>query len=197
LPLNHDFQSDSIAEFLRNLPTEGDLDILKRWTVALVTPAGDRKRISLAALPGLDITATIRRVAEKKATGSLLISGKSSRVGSPRDVRHGLSSVEVQRVREENGADASSDTFRLALPAPLLVIYLIQGIVREDPKDRSKDRPYRDGLILPALAAHFPGVSDPDAPRRLVRYRLNRIAQDVLLGVDRDDEDDADDDPDD
>lgn len=196
-PLCYQFQGDSIAEFLRNLPSEGDLDILKRWTVALVMPAGDGERISLAALPGLDITATIRRVAENKATGSLRISGKSSHVGSPRDVRHGLSLVEVQRVREENGADASSDTFRLALPAPLLVIYLIQGIVREDPKDRSKVRPYRDGLILPAIAAHFPGVSDPDAPRRLVRYRLNCIAQDVLLGVDRDDDDDADDDPDD
>jgi hypothetical protein len=195
-PLNHDFQGDSIAEFLRDLPAEGDLDILKRWTAALVT-VGRGERVSLAALPNLDITATNRRVAESKATGSLLISGKSSRVGSPRDVRHGLSLVEVQQVRDENGADASSDTFRLAMPSPLLVIYLIQGIVREDPKDRSKDRPYQDGLILPALSAHFPGVSDPDAPRRLVRYRLNRIAQDVLLGTDRDDDDDADTDPDD
>jgi hypothetical protein len=52
-------------------------------------------------------------------------------------------------------------------------------------------------MILPALAAHFPGVSDPDAPRRLVRYRLNRIAQDELLGMDRDDDDDADAEPDD
>jgi hypothetical protein len=195
-PLNHDFQGDSIAEFLRNLRADGDVDILKHWTVALVT-VGRGEPVSLAALPDLNITATNRRVAEGKATGSLLISGKSSRVGSPRDVRHGVSLAEAQRVREENGADASSDVYRLAMPAPLLVIYLIQGIVREDPKDRSKDRPYRDGLILPALAAHFPGVSDPDAPRRLVRYRLNRIAQDELLGMDRDDDDDADDDPDD
>ncbi|HEX3417510.1 MAG TPA: hypothetical protein VHT21_14070 [Stellaceae bacterium] len=52
-------------------------------------------------------------------------------------------------------------------------------------------------MILPALGAHFPGVSDPDEPRRLVRYRLNRIAQDELLGMDRDDDDDADADPDD
>jgi hypothetical protein len=195
-PLNHDFQGDGIAEFLRDLPAEGDLDILKHWTVALVT-VGRGKRISLAALPDLDITATNRRIAEGKATGSLLISGKSSRVGSPRDVRHGLSVAEVKRVREENGADASADTFRLAMPAPLLVIYLIQGVVREDPRDRSKDQPYREGMILPALAAHFPGVSDPDAPRRLVRYRLNRIAQDELLGMDRDDDDDADAEPDD
>jgi Z1 domain len=195
-PLNHDFQGDSIAEFLRNLPAEGDLDVLKQWTVALVT-VGRGERVSLVALPGVEITATKRRVAEKEATGSLLISGKSARVGSPRDVRHGLSLVEVQQVRDESGADASADTFRLAMPAPLLVIYLIQGVVREDPKDRSKDRPYRDGMILPALAAHFPGVSDPDAPRRLVRYRLNRIAQDELLGTDRDDDDDADADPDD
>lgn len=195
-PLNHDFQGDGIAEFLRNLPPEGDLDILKHWTIALVT-VGRGKLVSLAVLPDLDITATNRRVAEGKATGSLLISGKSSRVGSPRDVRHGLSVAEVQRVRKENGADASADVFRLAMSAPLLVAYLIRGIVREDPKDRSKDHPFRDGMILPALAAHFPGVSDPDAPRRLVRYRLNRIAQDEFLGMDRDDDDDDDADPDD
>ncbi|HEX3417509.1 MAG TPA: Z1 domain-containing protein [Stellaceae bacterium] len=36
-PLNHDFQGDAIAEFLRDLPAESDLDILKHWTVALVT----------------------------------------------------------------------------------------------------------------------------------------------------------------
>ena len=126
----------------------------------------------------------------------------SYRAKAPASAVHGMFATAYPWPRfngfvRKTGTDASSDTFRLAMPAPLLVIYLIQGIVREDPKDRSKDRPYRDGLVLPALAAHFPGVSDPDAPRRLVRYRLNRIAQDELLGADRDDDDDADDDPDD
>lgn len=195
-PLSYNFQGDSIAEFLRELPARGDMDILGEWTVALVT-TGRGDTVSVAALPDLNITATKRRVVEGKATGSLLISGKSSRVGSPRDVHHGLSLAEVQRVREESGAQATGDAFRLAMSAPLLLIYLIQGVVREDPKDRSKDKPYRAGLVLPALAAHFPGVTDPDAPRRLVRYRLNRVAQDELLGTDRDDDDELDADPDD
>lgn len=195
-PLNHGFQGDSIAEFLRGLPTEGDLDILKHWTVALVT-AGRGKGITVPALPNIKITATNRRVAEGKGTRSLLVSGKSARVGSPRDVRHGLTTTELQRVRDEHGADATDDTYRLAMPGPLLLIYLIQGLVREDPKIKTNDKPYLDGIILPALAAHFPVVDDPDAPRRLVRYRLNRIAQDELLGTDLDDDDDADADPDD
>jgi hypothetical protein len=195
-PLNHDFQGDSIAEFLRDLPEREDMEMFQNWSVAVVT-TGKGDPVPVPALPSVNITAMKRRVVEGKATGSLLISGKSSRVGSPRDVRHGLTLEEFHRVRTEIGPDATGDAFRHAMSAPLLVIYLIQGLVREDPKIKTNDKPYRGGLVLPALGAHFPGVSDPDEPLRLVRYRLNRIAQDELLGMDRDDEDGPDVDPDD
>jgi len=43
-----------------------------------------------------------------------------------------------------------------------------------------EETPYRRGLILPALGLHFPGIKDPNAPKRYVSYRLNRVAQGEL-----------------
>lgn len=195
-PMNHDFQGDSIAEFLRELRDREDMETLERWNVALIT-TGKGGPVSIPALPDLTLDATNRRVVEGKATRSLLVSGKSARLGSPRDVRHGLSFEEYQRLRAEHGPDVTADTLRLEMPHPLLIIYLVRGLVREDPKIKNNDKPYRNGLILPGFGAHFPGVKGPDEPARLVRYRLNRIAQDELLGMDRDDDDEPDDDLDD
>src|SRR5207245_488390 len=36
-PLYHDYQGDSIAEFLRDLPSRDDMDFLSRWTVGVMT----------------------------------------------------------------------------------------------------------------------------------------------------------------
>lgn len=78
------------------------------------------------------------------------------------------------------------------MQAPLLLIYLLQGTGEVDGVS------YRNGLILPAIALHFPGSVDPDAPVRLVSYRLNRVAQAELFPVDLDDDEIPDDrDPDD
>jgi len=53
-------------------------------------------------------------------------------------------------------------------------------------------------MILPALGLHFPGTKDPDGPKHLVRYRLNRVAQAELLPPDIEEEGVEDDiDPDD
>ena len=97
------------------------------------------------------------------------------------------------REREDQKQRAiSGDEYRAVLQAPLLLLYLLRGYERQPGGD---DVPYRGGLVLPALALHFPGAPDPDAPRRLVRYRLNAVAQAELFPVDIDDEgipDDAD-----
>ena len=61
------------------------------------------------------------------------------------------------------------------MQAPLLVIYLLRGF--EPQSGGGANIPYREDLVLPALALHFPGAPDPDLPRRLVRYRLNAVAQ--------------------
>lgn len=196
-PMNFDFQGDSIAEFLREAADKGDSP-LASWTVVLPT-RGEKGRVDLAALPGIDICAKERRVKLTREDGSLLVSGKSARVGSRADVRHGLS-VEAAKVVAESERrnnpekrDTPESAYRAEMTAPLLLIYLLRGTEYLPEK-----RPYRDDLILPALALHFPGGKDPDAPKNLVRYRLNSVAQKELLPPDLEDESIEDDiDPDD
>jgi Z1 domain len=161
-PLNHDFQGDSIAEFLRELPSRGDTS-LARWTVAVLT-TGRGQPAPLTSLPGVSIIAKERKVREKKEVGSLMVSGKGSRVGSRRDVRHGLTLDEASRVGDTVRGDKPDikeipeDAYRAVMQAPLLLIYLLRGTGEVDKVS------YRNGLILPAIALHFPGAVDPDAP---------------------------------
>ena len=126
--------------------------------------------------------------------GSLSVSGKSARVGSSPDVRHGLPPETVQRVADaERRADPDQkqvpdDAYRAAMTSPLLLIYLLEG-TEHPPGPKGVKRPaYRDGLVLPALGLHFPGTRDPDAPKHLVKYRLNRVAQKELLPPDIEEE---------
>lgn len=180
-PLNFDFQGDSIATFLRD--TTGRGPSLSEWTVA-VPIGGQGARLSLAALPGITISATRRKV-KLSYGGSLLVSGKSARVGSRSDLRHALTADEF---REASGAP--EDVLRRVMKGPLLVIYPLEGYQVDSNKN---EVPYRDRLVLPAIGLHFPGAKDPDASKHLVRYRLNRVAQRELLPEDADDEDDVDD----
>lgn len=195
-PLNHDFQGDSIADFLRDLPVR-QVPPLEHWTVALLT-SGTAGPVDIEGLPGVALQAKKRKVRVAEKLSSLLVSGKSSRVGSRRDVLHGLSPDEVRAVKEQvrrdnpdKKGDVEEDHFRAAMRAPLLVIYLLRG-------QEKKDSPYyRNGIVLPALALHFPGATDPDAPKRLIKYRLNKVAQDELFAPEFDDEPVTDDDGDD
>lgn len=179
-PLNHDFQGDAIADFLANAVQRND-PVLSRWTVAVLTD-GTMEAVTPALGCGIAVNAKKRQVLVRQAPPqSLLISGKKARVGSRGDVRHGLTEQEVERVsateRRENPdlKEIPEDAFRAAMPAPLLVIYLIRGVERE--RKGAPETHYRNGLVLPALGLHFPGVHDESAPKRYVSYRLNRVAQ--------------------
>ncbi len=189
-PLNHDFQGDSISEFLGELSAKGDLS-LASWTVALLTE-GKAGPVPLTSLPGIHLKAKMRGITVNKVNNSLLVSGRGARVGSRRDVRHGLTPEQVKEVTQifkqehPDGGDVSEDAYREVMPAPLLLVYLLRG--QESGSDASISGYYRNSLVLPALALHFPGVPDPDAPARLIHYRLNRVAQDELYATEVDDE---------
>ena len=191
-PLNFDFQGDSIAGFLRDAAEKGD-SVVSSWTVALLTE-GKGKRVDLPALAGMEIMAKRRRVKLSPSDGSLLVSGKSARVGSSPDVRHGLSAetvgrvAEIQRQKYPDQKKIPEDVYRAEMEAPLLLVYLLQGTEGSTVKDGSEQRLFRDGLVLPALGLHFPRTGAPDAPRHLVRYRLNLVAQAELLPQDFEDE---------
>lgn len=184
-PFNFDFQSDSIASFLREAAEKRD-PLLSTWTVALLT-TGKKGRVQIATLPAVDVDAKERQVTVNQENGSLLVSGRSARVGSAPDVRHGLSTEAAQKVEEaerEKKPDLKQvpvDAFRAEMPAPLLLIYLLRGFERLPVAGGFEKRVFRNDIVLPALALHFPGSRDPDAPKHLVKYRLNRVAQAELM----------------
>lgn len=195
-PLNFDFQGDSIAALLREASQRND-PRLSRWTVVLPI-AGKSDPIRLNALPDVTIRAGLRKVKLSREDGSLLLSGKSSRVGGRSDLRHAFTPETFAEVTGGRNDFKEADV-RKEMGGPLLVIYLLRGYEAIGAKSQILERLYRDGLVLPAFGLHFPGSEDPDSPRILVRYRLNRVAQKELF-PDLDDEDngvDADADADD
>ena len=179
-PLNYAFQPDSIAEFLRTEVAAGDAPL---WTVALPT-AGEGGAFTPDSI-GQEVQTRSRLVKLNKADGSLLVSGRSARVGGKADVRHGIAGDALP-----SGVDAEGEV-RALMSEPLLVTYLLRGVERE-PARRGLDgtltkgagSQFKEGMILPALALHFPGEPDRSKPGRTVRYRLNRVAQRELLGPD-------------
>jgi hypothetical protein len=161
-PLNFDFQGDGIAKFLRARATPGDA--LSTWTVALPIEGHVGEVTEIAALAGLGVKAGKRKVKGGRSDGSLLALKAANRTSTEDDLRQEMRS-------------------------PLLLIYLLRGAHVLHPG--SEEVPYRDGLLLPALGMHFPGSPDPDAPRHLIRYRLNRVAQRELLPEEEDEGDDV------
>jgi Z1 domain len=196
-PLNHDFQGDSIAEDLRDAASAEEHSWSK-WKVALPRQGNDNlPRWVLHGPCTLDVMAKRRRILVREDTlpPSILLSGRSARVGSRTDVLYGLSQAEEEeakrRAREEapNGRGIPEGICRAVMREPLLVLFLVRGELEKD------GQAFDDGLILPALGLHFPGEVNPEARKRYVRYRLNRVAQAELdLG---DDDIPADDDIDD
>jgi hypothetical protein len=192
-PLNHDFQGDAISDFLLAAAQRGDAQ-LSHWTIAVPTN-GTEGPIVPPLSSGLDVQAKRRQVLLRQTPPqSLLVSGKKARVGGREDVLHGLSFEQADAVRDaERKAkpgvkNIPEDAFRAVMQAPLLLIYLLRGIEQQ----AAGDTQYKSRLVLPALGLHFPGIRDPNAPKRYVSYRLNRVAQ-AELELDGDDLSDDDD----
>jgi hypothetical protein len=182
-PLNFAFQPESIAEYLRSAAITDD-PRLANWTIALPTRGDAENDQELTAL-GRKVQTRRRKVKEDVAQGSLLISGKSARVGGKSDVRYGL------EADAHVPTDAPEEEVRAAMRNPLLVLYLLRGRVRPAP-DRELVS-YKDDMLLSALGLHFPGTSDATIPTRMVRYRLTKVAQQQLFAPDEGDDDMSDD----
>jgi hypothetical protein len=190
-PSNHDFQGDSIAEWLRG-ELASDNALVREWTIAMPI-GGEGAPVELKSVPTIGCAASVRRVRQRDAPPALQVSAKSARVGSLGDVRHGLSETVVRSIRAQCEAEErkpAEDDYRMALPGPLLLIYLLQG------REGGKGSPlYKNGLILPALGLHFPGNPETATKaERPIRYRLNRVAQQQLFEFDDEPTDDDDDD---
>lgn len=187
-PFNYDFQGDSIAEFLREAARSED-EILGRWTVALPT-SGEAEEITLPSV-GRTMSTRLRRVTVNSTDGSLLVSGKSARVGGRSDVRHGLTREDLP------SGNPAEDEMRQAMKHPLLITYLLRGEQRIGSGATAERKQFLDGTVLPALGLHFPGIQQSNVSIRTARYRLNRIAQRQLLESDFGDDDAVSEDTDD
>ena len=181
-PLNHDFQGDAIADFLVAAKERGDAQFL-HWTVAVPTD-GKLDPIKPPLSSGLVVKAKRRVVlARQGPPPSLLVSGKGARVGGPEDVLYGLLPEQADAVKaaerkeKPDVKNPPEDAYRAVMQNPLLVVYLLGGIEKHG---NDPETSYKQGLVLPALGLHFPGTKDPNAPKRYVSYRLNRVAQGEL-----------------
>lgn len=180
-PLNHDFQGDSIAEFLRSAEAEGD-EAVRRWTIALLT-SGEADPVTLRGLGGYKVATTKRIVKPNPEMHSLLVSGRSARLGGRSDVRHGLDPDNMPP-----GAP-TEEAMRDAMHNPLLIPYLLRGDIRATAS--SERKPYLNHMVLPAVGLHFPGAVSETITSRTVKYRLNRIAQKEFFGDEMEGDDDA------
>ena len=182
-PRNHDFQADSIAEFLRS-PKNTPHEHVDRWTIAFMND-GEGDPFTLPSLLDLNFRAKKRQIDIDRSINSILVSGRKARVGSRPDLKHGLTSEQLSRLYFESGQKKSEiheDQYREIFENPLMIFYMIQGV------DRRKQL-YKEGLLLPALALHFPGIKDDSVPKRYIKYRLNKVAQAEAFSIDIDDDD--------
>jgi hypothetical protein len=181
-PLNHDFQGDSIAEFLRQAEADGDT-ALSEWTVALLT-SGEGDEVEIDVLGGQRVATTRRVVKADPAKRSLLVSGKSARVGGRSDVRHGLDPDRMP------AGSHTEDDLRDAMKNPLLITYLLEGDQWAGSGQERRKVPYLNHMVLPALGLHFPSSTTGKGEARTVKYRLNKIAQEQFFGEELESDDD-------
>lgn len=188
---NHDYQGDSLARLVEAAVEDGDSRFAE-WTVALMT-SGEGKSLALPSPIGR-VSTQKRKVRENHEQGSILVSGRSARVGGRRDVRHGLAVDQWNAIlarHDGKAGDVPEDECRVEMEAPLLVVYLLRGVTKGH--DGQSEQSFRsDDLVIPALALHFPGQKQI-GKERVVYYRLNRVAQKELEFEQDDDEAEDDD----
>lgn len=166
-PLNHDFQADALAEYLRK-SAEPKLEM---WDVRV--PSGSGDEIGLGT--SMRVKPRIRSVQVKEDTFSILVSGASARVGSPEDEREGLSpELAAKAAAEYEGRTVSGDAYRMLRSHPLLVVNVLWPVTRRSRKRKDVDPLPPDRRPLVALGISFPQFDDSDVKDKVI-YKVNEI----------------------
>jgi hypothetical protein len=168
-PMNISFQARDLADFL-DATTE---DKLQEWDVVLPQGKGDGRELG-----GVIVRRNQRNV--KLREGSILVSGRSARVGSRGIEKEGLSEEQIREVNEENKGNIPDRKYREKRERPLLLIHVIEPSV-----DDGDDKELPDDLI--ALGLSFPRFNDADVAKR-VRYRVNLVEWNAMVEHEIDDE---------
>ncbi|MBP0579589.1 endonuclease [Labrys sp. LIt4] len=166
-PLNHDFQSGQLAEFL----DETDEPSLQTWDV--VIPNGSLDEVTFG---GLKIRPQKRNVVVKSDPPSLLVSGSSARVGSRGAEREGLSEEQIAAVEAEAvDANIPDSAWRAVRERPLLLLHLLRGFTRPKGAPRDEQKPLNpEGPPLVALGLSFPSFDDAEVRGKVI-YKVNLV----------------------
>jgi hypothetical protein len=167
-PLNYTFQGEDIARFLRR--AEGPK--LSTWDVVL--PKGSAEPPVRVA--GKLIKPSLRRLAIRQESGSILVSGSRARVGSRGIEREGLSDQEYEEaIRGRDVKNMSDRDYRAVRSRPLLLVHFLKGYTRPDEDPGRDGVPYRPGgPQLVAIGLSFPRFDDSAVHSRVV-YKVNAV----------------------
>jgi hypothetical protein len=186
-PLNYDFQADQLSDFLETTLEPR----LQMWDVAIPHGGLDGRELDIG---GVEVTPAERRVLPKPDSGSLLVSGRSSRVGSRGIEREGLTREQYDRIlAESDGKNISDQAFRDVRQKPLLLLHVLRGYT--DKSGRKGEKAWLDpsGPALVALGLSFPRFDDSDIAAS-VEYKVNVVEWRSLFERETDDDIMADDD---
>jgi hypothetical protein len=175
-PMNISFQARDLADFLY-ATTE---DRLQEWDVVLPQGEGDGRELG-----GVTVRRNKRKVTLHE--GSILVSGRSARVGSRGIEREGLSEEQIREVidaykqdEKNKGKSVPDHKYREQRERPLLLIHVIEPSV-----DDGDDKKLPDNLI--ALGLSFPRFNDADVAKR-VTYRVNLVEWSAMAEHEIDDQ---------
>ncbi|MGV8120416.1 MAG: Z1 domain-containing protein [Candidatus Xenobiia bacterium LiM19] len=163
-PLNFDFQREDLASFIERT----DEAKLQNWDVVL--PNGELPETMFAGIP----YRPQKRKVQSSKSGSILVSGKSARVGSRGIEKEGVPETDVRSInanaRREN-RNVSDEEYRKCRPRPLFLLHLLKPFIKEKNGEAEFDT---GGFPLAAVSLSFPSFDDSDASRR-VKYRVNLV----------------------
>lgn len=180
-PLDFIFQQDFLAGFLENT----DEPCLDLWDV--VIPNGKEVEGEFAGIHYRPLT---RKVTIDTATRSILVSGRSRRVGSRGIEREGIPANEARRIQNNysaaNDGKAIPDSeYRRHRRRPLLLLYLTSPHEKRGDGDTAPVD--TDGQPLVAIGLSFPVFDDRKISRR-VKYDINLVGLRNLFDMEADDE---------
>ncbi len=184
-PLNHDFQSGQLADFLDHT-TEA---ALQKWDV--VVPNGSLEPETFA---GLSIRPQRRNIVARSDTQSYLVSGASARVGSRGAEREGLSQDQIAAAEAGAKGNVPDSAYRAVRERPLLLLHLLRGFTRAKGAARDDRQPLDPGgPLLAALGLSFPSFDDAEIRGRVV-YKVNLVEWRSMFESEAGDEESEDDD---
>lgn len=177
-PLNVAFQAEDLAAYLESV----DEPMLQSWDVVL--PSGTEEPSVIA---GVNYKPQRRKVTVDESMKSVLVSGKSARVGSRGIEKEGIPKAEAEKIEREYAEREPEKTisdaeYRKYRKRPLLLLHLVT------PRLKDKSIWETGGYPLVALGLSFPEFDDTNIGRR-VRYRVNLVEWRNLFNLEADDDD--------